>query len=105
MIPIILHYILVNFMITDEILQNVMLFYYFGVFLAKWNLTIFLMNQPCSFIYLFIFFRWGTRKKLPTPLNAHSTFEKAFLEVLNQQAPLKTKILGHNNNFLISKEL
>ena len=30
--------------------------------------------------------------------NSYSEFEKAFLTVLNKQAPLKTTFLRHNNN-------
>ena len=37
--------------------------------------------------------------------NSYSEFEKAFLTVLNKQAPLKTKILRHNNNPFMTKEL
>ena len=37
--------------------------------------------------------------------NSYSEFEKAFLTVLNKQAPLKTKFLRHNNNPFMTKEL
>ena len=37
--------------------------------------------------------------------NSYSEFEKAFLTVLNKQAPLKTKFIRHNNNPFITKEL
>ena len=31
--------------------------------------------------------------------------EKTFLEILDKQVPLKTKILRHDNNFFMTKEL
>ena len=34
----------------------------------------------------------------------HGVFEKTFLEISDKEAPLKTKILRHNNS-LMSKEL
>ena len=37
--------------------------------------------------------------------NYYSEFGKAFLIVLNKQAPLKTKFLRHNNNPFMTKEL
>ena len=37
--------------------------------------------------------------------NTYDVFEKIFLEILDKQAPLKTKILRHNNNSFMSKEL
>ena len=37
--------------------------------------------------------------------NTYGVFEKTFLEILDKQAPLKTKILRHNNNSFMSKEL
>ena len=37
--------------------------------------------------------------------NTYGVFEKTFLEILDKQAPLKTKILRHNNSSFISKEL
>ena len=37
--------------------------------------------------------------------NSYSEFEKAFLTVLNKQAPLKTKFIRHNNNPFMTKEL
>ena len=37
--------------------------------------------------------------------NSNSKFEKAFLTVLNKQAPLKTKFLRHNSNPFIIKEI
>ena len=37
--------------------------------------------------------------------DSYSEFEKAFLTVLNKQAPLKTKFLGHSNNPFMTKEL
>ena len=37
--------------------------------------------------------------------NMYGVFEKTFLEILDKQAPLKTKILRHNNNSFMSKEL
>ena len=37
--------------------------------------------------------------------NSYSEFEKAFLTVLNNQAPLKTKFVRHNNNPFMTKEL
>ena len=35
---------------------------------------------------------------------SYSEFEKAFLTVLNKQAPLKTKFLRHRNNPFMTKE-
>ena len=37
--------------------------------------------------------------------NMHGVFEKTSLEILDKQAPLKTKILRHSNNTFMSKEL
>ena len=37
--------------------------------------------------------------------NSYNEFEKAFLTVLNKQAPLKTKFIRHNNNPFMTKEL
>ena len=37
--------------------------------------------------------------------NSYSEFEKAFLTVLNKQAPLRTNFLRHNNNPFMTKEL
>ena len=37
--------------------------------------------------------------------NSYCEFEKAFLTVLNKQALLKTKILRHNSNSFMTKEL
>ena len=37
-------------------------------------------------------------------LKPYSKFEKAFLTVLNKQAPLKTMFLRHNNNPFMTKE-
>ena len=37
--------------------------------------------------------------------NSYSEFEKAFLTVLNKQAPFKTKFLRLNNNSFMTKEL
>ena len=37
--------------------------------------------------------------------NCYSEFEKAFLTVLNKEAPLKTKFMRHRNNPFLSKEL
>ena len=37
--------------------------------------------------------------------NTYGIFEKTFLEILDKQAPLKTKILRHNNNSFTPKEL
>ena len=36
--------------------------------------------------------------------DSYSKFEKAFLTVLNKQAPLKTMFLRHNNNPFMTKE-
>ena len=36
--------------------------------------------------------------------NSCNEFEKAFLTVLNKEAPLKTKFLRHNNNRFMTKE-
>ena len=44
--------------------------------------------------------------KLENLLNhSHSEFEKVFLNELNRHAPLKKKILRHNNNAFMTKEL
>ena len=37
--------------------------------------------------------------------NMYGVFEKTSLEILDKQAPLKTKILRHSNNTFMSKEL
>ena len=37
--------------------------------------------------------------------NTYSAFEKTFFEILDKQAPLKTKILRCNNNSFMSKKL
>ena len=37
--------------------------------------------------------------------NTYGVFEKTFLEIFDKQAPLKTKILRHNSNSFMSKEL
>ena len=37
--------------------------------------------------------------------NSNRGFEKAFLIVVNKQAPLKTKFLSHQNNLFMTKEL
>ena len=37
--------------------------------------------------------------------NTYDVFEKIFLEILDKQAPLKTKMLRHNNKSFMSKEL
>ena len=37
--------------------------------------------------------------------NSYNQFKKAFLTVLNKQAPLKTKFLRHKNNPFMTKEL
>ena len=53
---------------------------------------------------------WTFKKALSDKLsrlesNTYSEFEKAFLTVLNKQAPLKTKFIRHNNNPFMTKEL
>ena len=56
-------------------------------------------------------FHIATRKKSLSDIssrpqsNFYSESEKAFLIVLNKQAPLKTKFLRHNNNPFMTKEL
>ena len=37
--------------------------------------------------------------------NTYGVFKESFLEILDKQAPLKMKILKHNSNSFISKEL
>ena len=45
------------------------------------------------------------KKTLSGKLVDYSEFERAFLTVLNKQALLKTKLLRHNNNLFMTKEL
>ena len=46
------------------------------------------------------------KNKLENLLNhSHSEFEKVFLNELNRHSPRKKKILRHNNNAFMTKEL
>ena len=46
------------------------------------------------------------KNKLENLLNhSHGEFEKVFLNELNRHAPRKKKILRHNNNAFMTKEL
>ena len=44
-------------------------------------------------------------KNTNTRLPSYAEFKKVFLKELNKHVPLKKKILRHNNNALITKEL
>ena len=44
-------------------------------------------------------------KNTNTRLPSYTEFKKVFLKELNKHVPLKKKILRHNNNALITKEL
>ena len=44
-------------------------------------------------------------KKRNGKLNTYGEFEKVFQIILNKHAPIKTQMLGHNNNPFITKDL